>query len=149
MAPPEKVFPVSELENRIHLYDVDYKEKSRKLPKNFDLKKDCELYELVQYSCTTQEEVSERAMLGLSKPHSAVRGELECYPFVRLFRKCKNGNQEFNVETTAWEGRHKWKPSKRLLEQAAKERQAQEQEQKNNDNENIFTKYGSFFWSGK
>lgn len=142
MAPPEKTFPVSELDNRIHLHDVDYKEKSRKLPRNFDLKRDCELFELVQYSCTSQAETEERALLGTGR-----LGGLECYPFVRLFRKCKHGNQEFNVETTAWEGRHKWKPSKRLLDEqaaAAAAKTAQSQ-----DKESQFANYGSYFWSGK
>ena len=141
MAPPEKTFPVSELENRIHLHDVDYREKSRKLPRNFDLKRDCEQYELVQYSCTSQAETEERALIGTRRS-----GGLECYPFVRLFRKCKHGNQEFNVETTAWEGRHKWKPSKRLLdEQAAAAKQA---EQLQGTEKSQFANYGSYFWSG-
>lgn len=140
MAPPEKTFPLSELENRVHLYDVDYKEKSRKLPRDFDLKRDCELYELVQYSCTTQLELEERTLAG-----NRQKGGLECFPFVRLFRKCKHGNQEFNVETTAWEGRHKWKPSKRLLdEQAAAAAIANRQQ-----SQSQFANYGSYFWSGK
>ena len=146
MAPPEKTFPISELENRIHLHDVDYEEKSRKLPKDFDLKRNCELYELVQYSCTTQEEIEQRSLLGV-KPANG--GKLECYPFVRLFRKCKYGNQEFNVETTAWEGRHKWKPSKRLLEEqsvAAMDKQNMGGHEKG---ESAFARYGSYFWSEK
>lgn len=75
MAPPENSFAVSELENRVHLHTVDYKEKSRKLPRNFDLKRDCELFEMVQYSCSTPRELEARP------------GRMECYPFVRLFRK--------------------------------------------------------------
>lgn len=148
MAPPEKTFPISELEDRIHLYDVDYKEKSRKLPKGFDLKRDCELYELVQYSCTTQEEIEQRSLLGL-KPARGGKGGWECYPFVRLFRRCKYGNQEFNVETTAWEGRHKWKPSNRLLEEQALAQTAKPEFAANGKNEGAFAKYGSYFWSGK
>ncbi|KAK5937559.1 hypothetical protein PMZ80_010179 [Knufia obscura] len=148
MAPPEKTFAVSELENRIHLHDVDYKEKSRKLPKDFDLKRDCELYELVQYSCTTQEEIEQRLLVG-TKSNNGGRGGLECYPFVRLFRKCKHGNQEFNVETTAWEGRHKWKPSKRLLEEQAAAATTKQKTEAKGDGESAFARYGSYFWSGK
>lgn len=144
MAPPEKTFPVSELENRIHLHDVNYKERSRKLPKDFDLKRDCELFELVQYSCTTQEEMEERALVGAGLPS---RNQMECFPFVRLFRKCKFGNQEFNVETTAWEGRHKWKPSKKLLEEQDTEK-ARQHESKD-ARENVFARYGSYFWTEK
>lgn len=142
MAPPEKTFPISELENRIHLYDVNYKEKSRKLPKGFDLKKDCALHELVQYSCTTQEEIEERNLTG-----QTLRSGSECFPFVRLFRKCKIGNQEFNVETTAWEGRHKWKPSKRLLEEQAAGKTGEQKSAETS--ESIFAKYGNYFWSEK
>lgn len=139
MAPPEKTFPLSELENRIHLYDVGFKERSRKLPKDFDLKKDCTLHELVQYSCTTMDEMRERALTG--RPLDAAKG-MECYPFVRLFRRCKYGNHEFNVETTAWEGRHKWRASKRQLEEEAATTKKQE-------NPSVFAKYGSYLWSAK
>ena len=148
MAPPEKTFPVSELKDRVHLYDVDYREKSRKLPKDFDLKHDCELYELVQYSCTTQEEIEQRIIVGTKGPNGG-RGGLECYPFVRLFRKCQYGNQEFNVETTAWEGRHKWKPSKRLLEEQAAAETAKQKRKEKEDGGNAFARYGNYFWSGK
>lgn len=145
MAPPEKTFPISELENRIHLHSVDYREKLRKLPKDFDLKRDCELYEMVQYSCTTQFEMEERAFLNPGVP---IRRD--CFPFVRLFRKCRYGNQEFNVETTAWEGRHKWRPGKRLLEERAKEVEREQLDEKSKRNsETGFAQYGDFFWSGK
>ena len=140
MAPPEKTFPVSELSNRIHLYDVDYREKSRKLPRDFDLKRDCPLHELIQYTCTTQEELQERAFVG----GAADKRNMECFPFVRLFRKCTIGNQSFNVETTAWEGRNKWRPSKKLLEEQALAKADAQQEEKEQ-----FAKYGSYFWSGK
>lgn len=148
MAPPEKTFPISDLENRIHLYDVDYKEKSRKLPKDFNLKRDCELFELVQYSCTTQEEILERSLIG-AKATRGGQGGLECYPFVRLFRKCKHGNQEFNVETTAWEGRHQWKPSKRLLEEQAATETVKQKIEAGAASESSFARYGSYFWSGR
>lgn len=82
MAPPEQPFPVSDLEQRIQYHTVNFKEKSRKLGGDFDLKRDCELLELVQYSCTTQEQQYERA---LASPTGTAR--MECFPFVRLFRK--------------------------------------------------------------
>jgi hypothetical protein len=82
MAPPELVFPVSDLDHKIHGHTVNYKEKSRKLPQDFDLKRDCELMELVQYSCTTPDQQIERALASGSG-----RPRMECFPIVRLFRK--------------------------------------------------------------
>lgn len=146
MAPPEKTFPITQLEDRVHLHDVNYNEKSRKLPRDFDLTRDCELFELVQYSCTTQEEINERNLQGLAKPRNTTRGHLECYPFVRLFRKCKYGNQDFTVETTAWEGRHKWKPSKRQVEEAEERATAKTREAKYEETKGVFATYGSYFW---
>lgn len=82
MAPPEHPFPVSALDQRVHYHSVELKEKSRKLRGDFDLKRDCELLELVQYSCTTPEQQYQRA---LASPTGTAR--MECFPFVRLFRK--------------------------------------------------------------
>lgn len=82
MAPPEHPFPVSELDQHIRTTTVKYKEKSRKLPPDFDMKRDCELMELVQYSCTSPNQQIERALAsGSGTPR------MECYPIVRLFRK--------------------------------------------------------------
>lgn len=81
MAPPQKPFPVSELEQRIQTHTVDFKEKSRKLPKDFNLK-DCELFELVQYSCTTMQQQLENS---ISNPKGTA--QIECFPFARLFRR--------------------------------------------------------------
>lgn len=81
MAPPEHTFPVSQLEQQIHYQSVNQKVKSRKLG-DFDLQRDCELLELVQYSCTTPEQQYERA---LKSPTGMA--QMECFPFVRLFRK--------------------------------------------------------------
>jgi hypothetical protein len=103
MAPPLQPFPVSELEDRVHTTTKNLKEKSRKLPRDFDLKKDCELLELVQYSCTTPEELQAKRR---ANPKANVQAE--CFPFVRLFRRCGEGEKRFHVETTAWEGEHKW-----------------------------------------
>lgn len=81
MAPPQHPFPVGALEQRVQYHTVDFKEKSRKLG-DFDLKRDCTLLELVQYSCTTPEEQTERL---IANPHADIG--MECHPFVRLFRK--------------------------------------------------------------
>ncbi|KAH0845957.1 hypothetical protein AYO21_01371 [Fonsecaea monophora] len=105
MAPPEHPFPVSELDQHVRSLTVNYKEKSRKLPQDFDLKRDCELMELVQYSCTTPKQQYERALAS-----GTGTARIECYPIVRLFRKCVKGGKVFHVETTAWEGQLAWKP---------------------------------------
>lgn len=143
MAPPEKTFSVSEIEHRLHFYENNYKTKVRKLPKNFDLKRDCTLHELVQYSCTTAEELEIRALL------SGPSQQKHCHPFVRLFRRCKDVHgQEFNVETTAWEGRHRWK---KLDEKtaAAKLKTETRNGQSTSDNKDKFAVYGDYFWSGR
>jgi hypothetical protein len=103
MAPPLQPFPVSELEDRVHTTTKNFKEKSRKLPQKFNLKKDCELLELVQYSCTTPEELQAKR-----RANPKANAQPECFPFVRLFRRCGAGEKRFHVETTAWEGEHKW-----------------------------------------
>ncbi len=82
MAPPENTFPISQLEQRVHSVTKNLKEKSRKLPKDFDLKRDCELFELVQYSCTTLDQLYE-----MKKNDPLVPVQTECFPFVRLFRR--------------------------------------------------------------
>jgi Mitochondrial export protein Som1 len=82
MAPPEHPFPISELEQRVHITTSQFKEKSRKLPRDFDLKRDCELFELVQYSCTTADQIYAK------KKHDPMApAQTECFPFVRLFRR--------------------------------------------------------------
>jgi hypothetical protein len=81
MSPPEHAFPVGDLEARVQYRRVDFKEKSRKLG-DFGLQ-DCQLLELVQYSCTTPEQQYQRA---IQSPTGKAR--MECWPFVRLFRKC-------------------------------------------------------------
>ena len=80
MAPPTRVFPVGDLEKHIQYQTVDFKEKRRKV-RNFDLET-CELFELVQYSCTTTKEQADRAAAGDPNP-----GRMDCYPLVRLFRR--------------------------------------------------------------
>ena len=80
MAPPSSPFPLSELEKRIQYNTVNFKEKRRKA-RDFDLE-ECELFELVQYTCTTPNQQLERKVAGL--PNS---NRMECWPFVRLFRR--------------------------------------------------------------
>ncbi|KIX00693.1 uncharacterized protein Z518_09758 [Rhinocladiella mackenziei CBS 650.93] len=142
MAPPEHPFPVSDLERRVHYHTVNLKEKSRKLG-DFDLKRDCELLELVQYSCTTLEQQYERA---LSNPQGAPR--MECFPFVRLFRKCEKNGKVFHVETTAWEGPHAWKPPADSGPVAGAINKRDE-ESKTESSANLFENYGNLFWSQK
>lgn len=145
MAPPIESFPVHKLETSIQSTTKDLKEKSRKLPRDFSLVRDCPLYELVQWSCTTYGELEHRGLqmakevgesrLGSGHGIDVVAGSgsagtvrndatgslqgnagagSECYPFVRLFRRCVDGRGEmFQVETTAWEGRKRWKESER------------------------------------
>lgn len=101
MAPPLHPFPLSELPERAQYTTANFKEKSRKI-RNFNLE-NCELYELVQFSCTTMRQQMEKTISGQST-------RMECRPFVRLFRECRQGNKVFHVETTAWEGEHQWTP---------------------------------------
>ena len=82
MAPPENTFPISELEQRVRSVTTNFKEKSRKLPRDFDLKRDCELFELVQYSCSTIDQMYEKF-----KKNPQGQNRMECFPFVRLFRR--------------------------------------------------------------
>ena len=82
MAPPEQTFPISELERRILATTKNFKGKSRKLPRDFDLKRDCELFELVQYSCSTVNQIYEK-----KKNNPLAPATVECFPFVRLFRR--------------------------------------------------------------
>ncbi|KIV96324.1 hypothetical protein PV10_00206 [Exophiala mesophila] len=138
MAPPEHPFPVSKLEQRIHTYSVDMKEKNRKLG-DFDLKRDCELFELIQYSCTTPDQMYQQRV---NSPDG--KGQMECYPFARLFRRCKKGNQEFNVETTAWEGELAWKPPKIAASATSITNNMDSLE-----SQNTLQKYWSYFWSPK
>jgi len=139
MAPPTALFPVSDLENRIQYHTIDFKEKRRKI-RNFDLET-CELLELVQYSCTTLKEQSDKAAAGEPNP-----GRMDCYPFVRLFRRCGKGPKMFHVETTAWEGEHAYEaPAQSAPHKAT--RQSVENEERPADD--TFASYGSYFWSKK
>jgi len=136
MAPPLQPFPVSQLEERAQYHTVECKEKRRKIGK-FDLET-CELFELVQYSCTTIKEQSDRAAAGHPNP-----GKMDCYPFVRLFRRCGTGEKMFHVETTAWEGQHAYEApqASELPEKIA----TVDQKSANGG----IADYRSYFWSKK
>jgi hypothetical protein len=79
MAPPPHPFPVSHLPQRTHtrLSNTGHP-KPRKLARDFDLARDCELMELVQYSCTPWQEMMALQLEGRQQ---------ECWPVVRLFRR--------------------------------------------------------------
>jgi len=77
---------------------------------------------------------------------------MECYPFVRLFRKCKYGNQEFNVETTALEGRYAWSVSesgKRAEEKKAMHSMKEGEMEGSIQEDGNWTNWISSFWSGR
>ncbi|KAK3489992.1 hypothetical protein B0T13DRAFT_514492 [Neurospora crassa] len=59
--------------------------------RRIDLLRDCELFGLLQYDCQVRDpELRE--------------SQIECWPVQRLFRRCRDKNGPFTVETTAWEG---------------------------------------------
>ncbi|KIW10991.1 hypothetical protein PV08_10290 [Exophiala spinifera] len=140
MAPPTHPFPLSALDQRVQYHTADFKEKSRKLG-DFDLKRDCELLELVQYSCTTPEEQAERLV---ANPHADIG--MECHPFVRLFRKCEKNGKVFHVETTAWEGEHAWKPQPGSSRPTSAARSTKADDE---STINAITRYATYFWSEK
>lgn len=110
-----------------------FKKKTRKPQIDFET---CDLYELVQYSCTTKETL---AAAGIGK-------KLECYPFVRLFRRCGQGEKIFHVETTAWEGEHAYTGSHAptsILESKANDINVKQEKA------DMFAEYGQYFWSKK
>ncbi|KAM3425079.1 hypothetical protein BST61_g7046 [Cercospora zeina] len=86
MPPIVEAFHASELESRLNTLPSG---KARKSPIK-DLKKDCELKELLQYNCEPEEDEKGKK-------------RVVCRPVLRLFRQCANG---VTVETTAWEGRY-------------------------------------------
>ena len=105
MAPPTETFPAIELPYRVQVTTQGKRRKGDAI----DLK-ECELLEMVQYSCRVEDEQN-------GKP-------VRCYPIVRLFRKYapmpsvyRRNDGKINsmdrcrhnimVETTAWEGEGK------------------------------------------
>lgn len=125
---PLQSFPLSELPDHSHEYDVNGKTKIRKPPIDFET---CDLYELVQYSC-------------VKKARSANTDggkRLECWPFVRLFRRCGEGKNMYHVETTAWEGEHAYTASSKATTTGSVDMKQEK--------EDIFAEYGKYFSSKK
>ncbi|KAL5084456.1 hypothetical protein Trisim1_011734 [Trichoderma cf. simile WF8] len=93
MTPPCRSFPASELPLRIQ---QDASGRRRKVDgagsvsRKIDLSA-CELFQMLQYKCEVQRPLSRE---------SPVR----CFTVDRLFRRCKDKQGTFTVETTAWEG---------------------------------------------
>ncbi|PIB03110.1 hypothetical protein CB0940_11722 [Cercospora beticola] len=85
MPPVVEAFHASELESRLNTLPSG---KARKPPIQ-ELKKDCELKELLQYNCEPEGEKGKQRVV--------------CRPVLRLLRQCANG---LTVETTAWENRY-------------------------------------------
>jgi Mitochondrial export protein Som1 len=125
---PLQPFPVSELPDRSREYAVNGKTKIRKPPIDIET---CDLYELVQYSCIRKDGTTEN---GVGK-------KLECFPFVRLFRRCGEGKKMYHVETTAWEGEHAY-----FAPSAATKSKSVDVKQSTAD---MFVEYGKYFWSKK
>jgi len=84
MAPPVESWSASELPDRVQVTADGRRRKDR-----IELGK-CALLQMVQYECFVLEE---------RKPGAPV----VCRPVERLFRRCKDRNGTFTVETTAWE----------------------------------------------
>ena len=138
MSPPLQTFPVSDLPTQAQSVTTNFRSRSRKI-QDFDLE-NCELLELVQYSCTSQQQELKRQILG--KPGKGI----ECRPFVRLFRRCGYGSKTFHVETTAWEGEHMWvAPDGSRPANMGQESWNLNTGTKSKDQR--FAQYGSFFWS--
>jgi hypothetical protein len=133
MAPPLQPFPLNELPQRSREYSLGYKKKIRK--PQIDLET-CDLYELVQYSCTTKETL---ASTGIGK-------KLECYPFVRLFRRCGEVKEMFHVETTAWEGEHAYNGPRAPTNTTNNKAKDIDVKQEKAD---VSAAYQEFFWSKK
>jgi len=94
---------------------------------------------MVQYTCTTLKEQANRAAAGERNP-----GRMECYPLVRLFRRCGKGPKMFHVETTAWEGQLAYEAptAQEASEVPKKTPVVQEKPEKSS-----FAAYGGYFWS--
>ncbi|KAJ5692756.1 hypothetical protein N7462_002179 [Penicillium macrosclerotiorum] len=86
MAPLVPVFSVENLPDHVQTVRRNFQDKRRKGPA-VDLK-ECQLLEMVQYSCNPPQD-------DVPQP-----GVITCKPIVRLFRRCAGG---LTVETTAWE----------------------------------------------
>lgn len=81
MAPPIETFPASQLPSRVQFAANGKRRKGDEIKLE-----DCELMEMVQYSCKLEGEKKD---------------VVRCRPIVKLFRKCAG---DLVVETTALEG---------------------------------------------
>ncbi|KAH8836223.1 hypothetical protein DCS_05047 [Drechmeria coniospora] len=91
MTPPCHSFPASELPVKIQ---QDARGRRRKLDcgaRRIDLAT-CELLQMLQYKCEVQRPLARDS-------------PVQCFAVDRLFRRCKDKNRTFMVETTAWESR--------------------------------------------
>lgn len=139
MAPPTSVYPVSELPERAQYHTVNFKEKRRKV-RDFDLET-CELFELVQYSCTSMKQQLETG-----------NRRMECRPFVRLFRRCGRGEKMFHVETTAWEGEHAYDVPAAIASPSPPQIKQDVPASTSKDSDGVskrFAEYSDLFWSKK
>ncbi|KAJ5234091.1 uncharacterized protein N7469_005857 [Penicillium citrinum] len=86
MAPLVPCFSADTLPDHVNTIKRNFQDKRRKGP---EVKlKECQLLEMLQYSCNPPQEE-------IPKP-----GVIVCKPVVRLFRRCAGG---LTVETTSWE----------------------------------------------
>ncbi|CAI7657227.1 unnamed protein product [Penicillium manginii] len=100
MAPLVPCFNAETLPEHVNTIKRNFQDKRRKGP-DVNLK-ECQLLEMLQYSCNPPQEE-------IPKP-----GVIVCKPVVRLFRRCAGG---LTVETTSWE-------PLRLAEEAKKQTEA-------------------------
>ncbi|CCC12790.1 unnamed protein product [Sordaria macrospora k-hell] len=91
MTPPCQSFKAKALPTHIQV-GPDHRVRKTSSGERIDLLRDCsELFGLMQYDCQVRDpELRE--------------SQIECWPVQRLFRRCKDKNGPFTVETTAWEG---------------------------------------------
>ncbi|KAG5989259.1 hypothetical protein E4U43_004531 [Claviceps pusilla] len=92
MTPPCHSFPAAQLPLKIQT-NLHGRRRKHEAPCSPTHKIDlsaCELLRMVQYKCHVQRPLSRE-------------GTVQCFPVERLFRRCKDKNGPFMVETTAWE----------------------------------------------
>jgi len=97
MAPLLETWPASQLPERAQISLKGTKRKGW----DGDLK-GCELLKMMQYRCEAEDE---GGVKGRGGPERWKRdGLVRCWEVERLFRRCKDRDGTFMVETTAWEG---------------------------------------------
>ncbi|RMZ85460.1 hypothetical protein DV737_g865, partial [Chaetothyriales sp. CBS 132003] len=144
-------FAVSDLPQHVRTKSSNFNEVSRKLPLDFDLQRDCELLKIIQYTCTTLQ-----MQIEYRQTHAeGAQPQRECFPFTRLFRKCHEGgiggkHRPFTVETTAWEGEHRWeRPVREDETDATTGQTGKTGETGNTGTEAATAKHWPFFWTGR